>query len=197
MYDGSASNREALDGVPCSTSAETCGATAESRRPYRQRRSCPHSIHFSAFHSPPSQAPRCHTFLLAIASYSRLRHQTMTLMQARCALWRRRASVAQGRGLLAVWDRSFKPQYSNSTARTGGDKDKDGNKVSANAIQALAAFSTALCTSEHLNAHLVPLWGLVTKILSVPLHDAAYLFLFSHARTVISAAVRASVMGPY
>jgi urease accessory protein len=31
----------------------------------------------------------------------------------------------------------------------------------------------------------------------VPLHDAAYLFLFSHARTVISAAVRASVMGPY
>ncbi|KAH8693429.1 hypothetical protein GQ44DRAFT_832724 [Phaeosphaeriaceae sp. PMI808] len=98
----------------------------------------------------------------------------MTLMQARCALWR---------------------GYSNSTARTGGDKDKDGNKVSANAIQALAAFSAALRASEHLNAHLAPLWGLVTKILSVPLHDAAYLFLFSHACTVISAAVRASVMG--
>ena len=31
----------------------------------------------------------------------------------------------------------------------------------------------------------------------MPLREAAYLFLFSHARTVISAAVRASVMGPY
>jgi urease accessory protein len=37
----------------------------------------------------------------------------------------------------------------------------------------------------------------VTRILAVPLREAAYLFLFSHARTVISAAVRASVMGPY
>jgi urease accessory protein len=96
----------------------------------------------------------------------------------------RRASVAQGRALLAVWDRSFKPQYSH----TNGD---------AAALEALAAFSAALRTSDVLNAHLAPLWGLVTKILAVPLHDAAYLFLFSHARTVISAAVRASVMGPY
>ncbi|KAF1912580.1 hypothetical protein BDU57DRAFT_459307 [Ampelomyces quisqualis] len=98
----------------------------------------------------------------------------------------RRASIAQGRALLAVWDRSFRPQYSNTTAHTND-----------NAIQALAAFSAALRTSEHLNAHLAPLWGLVTKILSVPLHDAAYLFLFSHARTILSAAVRASVIGPY
>ncbi|KAH7390567.1 hypothetical protein BKA66DRAFT_459224 [Pyrenochaeta sp. MPI-SDFR-AT-0127] len=93
----------------------------------------------------------------------------------------RRASIAQGRALLAVWDRSFKTQYHNSNT----------------AIESLAAFSSSLRSSEHINAHLAPLWGLVSKILSVPLHDAAYLFLFSHARTVISAAVRASVMGPY
>lgn len=92
----------------------------------------------------------------------------------------RRASVAQGRALLAVWDRSFKMQHSSSPA-----------------AEALSAFGTALRTSEHLCAHLAPLWGVVTKILGVALHDAAYLFLFSHARTVISAAVRASVMGPY
>lgn len=101
----------------------------------------------------------------------------------------RRASVAQGRALLAVWDRSFKSQYSGKTPEASGDGET--------AITALAAFSAALRTSEHLNAHLAPLWGLITRILSVPLHDAAYLFLFSHARTVISAAVRASVMGPY
>jgi urease accessory protein len=101
----------------------------------------------------------------------------------------RRASVAQGRALLAVWDRSFKPQYSHGAGHTSGDAHA--------ALEALAAFSAALRTSDVLNAHLAPLWGLVTKILAVPLHDAAYLFLFSHARTVISAAVRASVMGPY
>jgi urease accessory protein len=102
----------------------------------------------------------------------------------------RRASVAQGRALLAVWDRSFKAQYS-STAH-----DATASDGSASAVKALAIFSAAIRTSEHLNGHLAPLWGLVTKILSVP-HDAAYLFLFSHARTVVSAAVRASVMGPY
>ena len=37
----------------------------------------------------------------------------------------------------------------------------------------------------------------MTRVLDVPLRDSAYLFLFSHARTVVSAAVRASVMGPY
>ena len=52
-------------------------------------------------------------------------------------------------------------------------------------------------TQSELNAHYAPLWGLVSRVLGVPLRDAAYLFLFSHARTVMSAAVRASVMGPY
>jgi urease accessory protein len=107
----------------------------------------------------------------------------------------RRASVAQGRALLAVWDRSFKSQYGSTPSHANGDG--DGHTASADAVDALARFSGALRTSEHLNAHLAPLWGLVTRILCVPLHDAAYLFLFSHARTVISAAVRASVMGPY
>ena len=100
----------------------------------------------------------------------------------------RRASTAQGRALLAVWQRSFRPQYEKAHSATG----------SAHvAVQALNSFSGAIRTSQHLNAHLAPLWGLVTSILAVPLHDAAYLFVFSHARTVISAAVRASVMGPY
>jgi urease accessory protein len=101
----------------------------------------------------------------------------------------RRASIAQGRALLAVWDRSFRSQYNNPLHHTA-----NGNEV---AIHALTAFSTDLRTSPLLSAHLAPLWGLVTRILAVPLQQAAYLFLFSHARTVVSAAVRASVMGPY
>jgi len=42
-----------------------------------------------------------------------------------------------------------------------------------------------------------PLWGVVTRAFSVDEESAAYLYLFSHARTVVSAAVRAGVLGPY
>jgi urease accessory protein len=108
----------------------------------------------------------------------------------------RRASVAQGRALLAVWDRSFKTQY-HGVAGNGDNLRAEGPWHSESAVQALTAFSAALRTSDRINAHLAPLWGLVTSVLSLPLRDAAYLFLFSHARTVTSAAVRASVMGPY
>ncbi|KAF2114898.1 hypothetical protein BDV96DRAFT_494301 [Lophiotrema nucula] len=108
----------------------------------------------------------------------------------------RRASTAQGRALLAVWERSFRAQYTHETvdpSQRNGSIEHSQHLAST----ALTSFSAALRTSDHLNAHLAPLWGLVTNVLSVPPSDSAYLFLFSHARTVISAAVRASVMGPY
>ncbi|KAF2446050.1 hypothetical protein P171DRAFT_483434 [Karstenula rhodostoma CBS 690.94] len=107
----------------------------------------------------------------------------------------RRASIAQGRALLAVWERSYRTQYS-PTATNVADDDSSPTRGSA-AAEALTSFSAALRKSDLINAHLAPLWGLVTCVLDVPLRDAAYLFLFSHARTVVSAAVRASVMGPY
>lgn len=106
----------------------------------------------------------------------------------------RRASIAQGRALLTVWERSYKSHYHTTSDAPGGENLP--NRGSA-AVTALLSFSTALRKSDLINAHLAPLWGLVTCVLDVPLRDAAYLFLFSHARTVISAAVRASVMGPY
>ncbi|KAJ4379406.1 hypothetical protein N0V86_005451 [Didymella sp. IMI 355093] len=107
----------------------------------------------------------------------------------------RRASVAQGRALLAVWDRSFKTQY--NRAPVHADDNDSGSVSSQAAIPALTSFSQRLRTTPDLNAHYAPLWGVVSRVLSVPLREAAYLFLFSHARTVMSAAVRASVMGPY
>lgn len=104
----------------------------------------------------------------------------------------RRASVAQGRALLAVWDRSFKTTYHVSPE----------DPSTADGVAALASFQATLRASTSAtvlppSAHLAPLWGLLTRILGVDLHEAAYLFLFSHARTVTSAAVRASVLGPY
>ncbi|KAF2679008.1 hypothetical protein K458DRAFT_122121 [Lentithecium fluviatile CBS 122367] len=108
----------------------------------------------------------------------------------------RRASIAQGRALLAVWDRSFKTQYSKTSAANGASNGGVHGGHS-NAMESLSTFSAALRTSSDINAHYAPLWGLVSRVLAVPLREVAYLFLFSHARTVISAAVRASVMGPY
>jgi urease accessory protein len=123
----------------------------------------------------------------------------------------RRASIAQGRALLTVWERGFKSVYTASSfagtqSTHKGDLDENVPKTQQtpgqdterdDAIAALKAFNLALRTTDYLSGHLPPLWGLVTRILNIPLREAAYLFLFSHARTILSAAVRASVMGPY
>lgn len=106
----------------------------------------------------------------------------------------RRASIAQGRALLAVWERSYKAEYSKAASNAVQNGTLASDSIAA---EALSSFSTALRKSDLINAHLAPLWGLVTRVLDVPLRESAYLFLFSHARTVVSAAVRASVMGPY
>jgi len=142
----------------------------------------------------------------------------------------RRASTAQGRALLSVWDRSFRAHYQSasdssshggiastgakkSSAEDGDSSDEDSPLPTAEAaaaaavqaaITALQTFQSALCNPETdsfaslpANAHLAPLWGLVTRVLQLPLADSAYLFVFAHARTLTSAAVRASVLGPY
>lgn len=113
----------------------------------------------------------------------------------------RRASIAQGRALLAVWDRSFKAHYSSSSSSSPPQHHDVPTPPHATALTALSTLTTALRTASPStpppNAHLAPLWGLVTLALGLPLRSAAYIFLFAHARTVVSAAVRASVMGPY
>lgn len=48
-----------------------------------------------------------------------------------------------------------------------------------------------------LQGHFAPLFGAVCSAVGVSEHDAAYLFLLNHAKALLSAAVRASVMGPY
>ena len=48
-----------------------------------------------------------------------------------------------------------------------------------------------------LNGHFAPMWAVVTAAMEITLVESAYTFLFNHAKAVVSAAVRASVMGPY
>ena len=103
----------------------------------------------------------------------------------------RRASIAQGKALLGIWDRSF------SSALPAG--------ASAAVVQALKDF-TVLLRSASLTAagdlptvsgHLGPLFGSIACILGMSLQQTAYVFMLSHVKALLSAAVRASMFGPY
>lgn len=100
----------------------------------------------------------------------------------------------QGKALIGVWERSFWPCVPPPSELT-----PEINQ----AITHLNTFIQAQKVSkpdEHnlqLNAHFAPLFGVVCKALELDEDDAAYLFLLNHAKAVLSAAVRASVLGPY
>lgn len=102
----------------------------------------------------------------------------------------RRASVAQGRALMGIWEKAL------ASSRSPASQ--------SSATQALQSFSAAIKSNPSrsadvlgINTHFVPLFGTVCAALGLSMHEAAYLFLLNHAKAVLSAAVRASVMGPY
>lgn len=128
----------------------------------------------------------------------------------------RRASVAQGLALMSVWERSFRscfcpdpPQPSPfpATNYEGGTGDVAGRALRDFSISVKQSIGivhpepsgsgSSFAIVDTPNGHYAPLWGAVTAAMSVSLHAAAYIFLYNHAKGVISAAVRASVMGPY
>lgn len=120
----------------------------------------------------------------------------------------RRASINQGRALIGVWERAFASTCSNSSSSSSS---------SASASQTLNAFSLALkspppsnhpfppleaikvppTTTTPPQAHFAPLFGTICAALSLSRHSTAYIFLLNHAKAVLSAAVRASILGPY
>ena len=98
----------------------------------------------------------------------------------------RRASIAQGCALLTLWERSF---------RTTIDPGRP-------AAIALAQFAKELKSApapdgEAPNGHFAPVWAVVTAAMRISIEDSAYAFLLNHAKAVISAGVRASMVGPY
>ncbi|MCJ1373605.1 hypothetical protein MMC20_004833 [Loxospora ochrophaea] len=130
----------------------------------------------------------------------------------------RRASVAQGRALLTVWTKSFQshsfvPENPTPTPTPQPalpeDEDYDTNPHAAStALSALSASllhphsaTTATTSPSHPafppTAHFAPVWGAVTRAMHISLSQAAHVFLFNHAKGVLSAGVRAGVCGPY
>ncbi|EAW08677.1 urease accessory protein UreF [Aspergillus clavatus NRRL 1] len=105
-----------------------------------------------------------------------------------------RASIAQGRALLGVWERAFRTFYASASSR---------GPAAVTAVKAIEDFSDALKSFignvDELGpkGHLAPLWGIVCLAMGVDLQQTAYIFVLNHAKAILSAAVRASVMGPY
>lgn len=111
----------------------------------------------------------------------------------------KRASVAQGRALLGIWERSFTASAAlrPPQASAGGVGDHDA---------ALREYSRALRTPAReydetglppVAAHLAPLFGVICRVVGLSLHQTAYIFMLGHVKALISAAVRANLLGPY
>ena len=125
----------------------------------------------------------------------------------------RRASVAQGKGLVTVWERALR----------GGGWDGRGEGVQ-NARTALARLCEGLRRQgkgkstgiggwawwedgaggeddspqpQIVHAHFPIVYALVCTACGLSVHETAFTYLFNHAKAVASAAVRAGVLGPY
>jgi urease accessory protein len=104
----------------------------------------------------------------------------------------RRASVSQGRALLSVWEKAFK-----ETARSQFSEEGLEAATSIDTFASDLKIASLDPQPVGVNGHLAPIWGALSLALGLNLEEAGYLFLLNHAKAIMSAAVRASVMGPY
>ncbi|KAI4131633.1 MAG: hypothetical protein LQ338_001147 [Usnochroma carphineum] len=107
----------------------------------------------------------------------------------------KRASAAQGRALLTVWERAFR-----GTVDAGLEAARALTGISTAMKEASFSITqggAAAAADMPAMGHFAPIWAVVTRGLGIPIRDSAYVFLLNHAKAVLSAAVRASVIGPY
>ncbi|KAF6836180.1 urease accessory protein [Colletotrichum plurivorum] len=105
----------------------------------------------------------------------------------------RRASVAQGRALLSIWERSFAasaPRDAVATIRPYAALLKATSAKPASSVDEYA-------DPPPVFAHLAPLFGAVCNLVGLSLQQTAYIFMMGHVKALVSAAVRASMFGPY
>nr|OQO25077.1 hypothetical protein B0A51_06357 [Rachicladosporium sp. CCFEE 5018] len=103
----------------------------------------------------------------------------------------RRASISQGKALLAIWERAL----SSSTAPT--DQARSLSAAVSDCALLVKSTKPGTASSSSYNGHLPPLFGAVAAAMGLPIEQTSYLFLLNHAKAILSAAVRASVLGPY
>ncbi|OIW29552.1 hypothetical protein CONLIGDRAFT_332899 [Coniochaeta ligniaria NRRL 30616] len=107
----------------------------------------------------------------------------------------RRASVAQGRALLGIWERSFSP--------TTPDL---GTTPADTVVSPLLSFAAELRSAQKIqddalppavSAHLPPLFGAVCRAAGLDAQQTALVFMLNHVKALVSAAVRRGMFGPY
>ncbi|KAI4165748.1 MAG: hypothetical protein LQ342_000691 [Letrouitia transgressa] len=177
---------------------------AHHRHPSRNKINNSNPQHISSFLSLALHTLATTTLPYLLAAYrhpEQLHSLDDTLDACTICPVARRASIAQGRALLTLWERAFRSSTSAADSRSP-------------AALALAALSSALkrtattgsaspAADVHVDdpavpvGHFAPLWAVVARALGIGVHDAAHVFLLNHAKAVLSAAVRASVVGPY
>ncbi|KAK3685959.1 hypothetical protein B0T22DRAFT_235861 [Podospora appendiculata] len=101
----------------------------------------------------------------------------------------RRASVAQGRALLSIWDRSFASALPPSAEAT--------LRPFLALLKQPPSPSPLQSTPPLVSAHLGPLFGALARLAGLSLEQTAYVFLLGHVKALVSAAVRAGMFGPY
>ncbi|KAI7337791.1 hypothetical protein KC315_g2091 [Hortaea werneckii] len=102
----------------------------------------------------------------------------------------RRASVAQGRALLGVWERAL----------AGSIGEKPESQLAATVLADFALLMKSNKPDDfgfNPNGHFPALFGITCAAMGISWADTAYLFMMNHAKALLSAAVRASVMGPF
>ncbi|KAF2160732.1 hypothetical protein M409DRAFT_59758 [Zasmidium cellare ATCC 36951] len=99
----------------------------------------------------------------------------------------RRASITQGKALIALWEKALSSSASTTSS---------ASKEVANFAARLKS-NTPDSFGLQLQAHFPALFGAVCAALGLSAFDTSYMFLLNHAKAVLSAGVRASVMGPY
>ena len=100
----------------------------------------------------------------------------------------KRASKSQGRALITVWERSLKAETAPSSA-------KEALQLFCMRLKGLPG--SKLEDAPELNAHFPLIYAVVCAAQGLSLHESAYTYLLNHAKAIASAAVRASVLGPY
>lgn len=121
----------------------------------------------------------------------------------------RRASVAQGRALLAVWEKSFavsvspeardviKSLRSLSSTSSSLSASSSSRVAAKDGTSGVAARGTEDEDIPSFSAHLAPLFGAICNLLGLTLRQTAYVFMLSHVKALVSAGVRAAMLGPY
>ncbi|EIM87916.1 uncharacterized protein STEHIDRAFT_54777 [Stereum hirsutum FP-91666 SS1] len=116
----------------------------------------------------------------------------------------RRASSTQGVALLTLYSKGFAvPSFLSSSSsssapqETNADADADGTKRREARMARLVDRLKFLVRRGDTPGHLPVCWGVLAGALGLSLARTTHLHLFLHARSLLSAAIRMNILGPY